>query len=205
MSFEHEIEEGECVASLAYEHGFYHQTVWKEPGNEVLRGQRESLYVLEPGDVVVIPDKRPGVQKAVSGRRHTFRRKGVPEKLKLQLLVEGEPRAQTSYELTVDGVVNQGETDAEGRIEHWISPAAQQGRLAIGDEVFELSLGRLSPISIERGVRARLVSLGFLAGGDETAEALAAALSRFQAQQRLPQTGRVDEITRGKLVEVYGS
>ncbi len=198
------VQPGDCVASLGFKQGHLVEAVWSHPGNEKLRSERQSPYVLEAGDVLALPEKRVRTVTVATGQRHVFRRLGVPEKLRLQLCREGKPVADAPYELVIEGASHQGKTDAEGRIEHRISPAGGRCTLTVLNEVYELALGHLSPVSTREGMRSRLVNLGRL---EEAAEesALTAALALFQAEEDLDITGEVDEPTWRRMLEIYGT
>lgn len=200
MSQRHEIKPGECVASLAPRFGLAPETIWNHPENEALRGDREHPTVLGQGDALTIPDPEPKVVEAASGRRHRFKRKGVPVALRMRFLDdEGKPRAGLSWELVLPGERRAGETDGDGTLFAWIPPEAERGLLLLEDEEtieeLVLKLGHLAPVSQPEGVASRLKHLGY------SPDALAA----FQRDHGLDPTGEADEVTRTKLVEVYGS
>lgn len=184
----HRVRRGDCLTSIAYESGFFWQTLWDHPDNEALRERRASPFTLVPGeDAVAIPDLRQKQETCRTEKVHTFRRRGVPAKLKLRLLHEdGTPRADEEYFLEVDGelVSTDKKTDGDGRIEEFIRPNAQKARLFLdgGVEVHELSLGHLQPVETTRGVKARLASLGLYEGAidGEESPALAEAIARFR-------------------------
>jgi hypothetical protein len=85
-------------------------------------------------------------------QKHRFRRKGVPAKLKTQILIGELPCENEEYVLDIDGVLSRGKTDAEGNIEITIPPNAKRGRIIICDEEFELTLGTIDPIEEKQGV-----------------------------------------------------
>ncbi|WP_437596088.1 peptidoglycan-binding protein [Sorangium sp. So ce590] len=210
MAEKHTVEPGECIASIAFERGFFPDTLWKLAANSELRRARGNPNVLLPGDVVEIPDKRLGAAACVTAQRHVFRRRGVPEKLNIELRAENAPRADLAYVLTIDGIAHEGRTGSDGRVKAWIPPGARRGTLAIGEaERYELALGHLAPVSEEKGVRARLVSLGYLPheaeAAPEGAAPVIAAVREFQRAQELEPTGVVDETTRRALVTVHGA
>ena len=53
----HTVREGECVSSIAYEHGLFPDTIWDHPDNSELKQKRKEMNLLEAGDVVEIPEK----------------------------------------------------------------------------------------------------------------------------------------------------
>lgn len=206
MSERHTVQEGECIASIAFARGFYPDTVWNDAGNEALRAKREHGYSLLPGDVLVIPEKRLKELACATARVHTFRRRGVPEKLKLKLLEDDKPRAGVAYVLVIDGQEIRSKTTADGGIEAWISPSARRATLRLaGEEEIDLDLGFLHPIATLEGARFRLRNLGFLQGGEPDDAALHTAVRAFQAQHALETTGEICDATRQKLVDVHKS
>jgi hypothetical protein len=86
MPTRHEVQPGDCVTSLAHGAGFFPDTVWNDAENTDLRQKRKQMNLLEPGDVVVIPDLRVKEESGGTDATHRFRRKGVPAKLKLKVL-----------------------------------------------------------------------------------------------------------------------
>lgn len=199
----------ECLASIALEHGFFYQTLWDHERNAALREKRTSPHILLAGDVVHVPDARPKEVTVTTGARHRFRRRGVPEMLRLRLLDDGEPRAGLAYHLIVDGAVIAGETDADGWLAHYLSPAATEATLVLDPdghpEEHKLLLRQLDPPDTPSGVRARLVNLDYLsADAGDSAPALREALLAFQARSGLPRTGEADPETQAKLRALHG-
>ena len=167
---EHRARAGDCFTSIAYEHGFFWQTLWDHEDNAALKEQRKDPFTLIAGeDLVRIPDLRLKEEACATEKRHTFRRRGVPAKLRLRLLQsDGQPRANEEYFFEVEGkmVSTAKTTDGDGRLEELIPPNARRGRLLLqgGAEVHQLSLGELPPADTIAGLKARLASLGFLYG-----------------------------------------
>jgi hypothetical protein len=206
MTHRHTVQKGECLASIAYGYGFHPDTVWNHPENAALRGERTSYYVLLAGDVVFVPERRERLAECATGKRHRFRRRGVPELFRLELRAYGEPRANLDYVLEIDGKEMRGTTDAEGRIEVPIPPDARRGVLRIGEhESYTLALGYVDPIDTDTGVRDRLVNLAYLDRGDTEPGALRDALRALQRAHGLPATGTIDDPTRAALVKEHGS
>ncbi|MFO0651209.1 MAG: LysM peptidoglycan-binding domain-containing protein, partial [Polyangiales bacterium] len=129
----HTVTQGECLTSIADRYGFYWQTLWNDPENEHLQKLGRHPNALLPGDVVNIPEKRIKRYIRQTGARYTWKVKGIPAKLRLELLWDDEPRASEPFVLTVDGAVIEGTTDAAGRLEVTIPPGAVSGRLKVGE------------------------------------------------------------------------
>jgi len=81
MPSEHTVQPGDCIASIAYEHGFFWQTLWDHPDNADLKNKRTSGFQLLPGDVVRIPDLRIEAVAKAPEAKHRFKLKGVPSTL----------------------------------------------------------------------------------------------------------------------------
>lgn len=205
MPKSHVVRAGDCITSIAYANGFSPDALWNHALNDSLRKARPTGNQLVPGDVVWIPDLRGKREQGATDRCHCFRRVGVPERLRLQLVDVTGPRANTAYVLEIDGARVEGTTDGDGRLEQPISPAATRGTLTVGNEVHALQLGHLQPVSTEAGVRARLHNLGFLPDEDAASDALARAIGFFQAHNQLTVSHELDPPTRARLEAAHGS
>lgn len=211
MPLRHSVTQGECISSIAYHYGFDPAFLWDHPDNKDLKEMRKSMNVLAPGDIVAIPEKEITAAACETGRRHTFRRKGIPEKLRFQFLLAGEPRADEPYRIEIDGVVVAEEafTDGEGRIEHGISPSARVAKVRFleTEDEFVFSLGQLDPIETVKGVKSRLKSLGFYVGTLDGIEddALRICLATYQIARDLEATGEIDDPTRTALMDEHGA
>jgi hypothetical protein len=198
--------QGETIDSIAFQEGFDPDTVWNHPENTELRNKSKERSVLQPGDTVVIPDKRLKEEGGSVNQRHRFRRKGVPAEMKIRLLEWGEPRAGVDYTLVTDGKISQGKTGSDGMIRVRVPPDAKSARLIIGgSEEYDLKIGHLNPVGDEAGARARLVNLNYLREDQASDnEAFKNAVSVFQKSQRMKETGQLDRATEQKLIEVHG-
>lgn len=211
MSKTHKVIAGECLSSIGFDTGFFPQTLWELPENAPLREKRESPNILREGDEVYIPDVRIKQQTAAVNKRHRFKRKGVPEILRIRFLDEqGEPRSGLTYEFKIGDLSRKGETDEGGWLEEWIPPDAMEASITILDETgetpieekYDVRLGRLNPYKDSDGVRRRLENLGIECG--ETEEDLSKAISSFQSRyDDLEVTGVADEKTVAKLKELH--
>jgi hypothetical protein len=201
------VSSGECIASIAFENGFFWETLWKLPENAELKKARKDPFVLIPGDRVHVPELRRKDADGATEKRHRFRRRGVPSRLRIRLLEEDEPIANKAYVLEIDDVARNGATDADGWVDESMSPGARRAVLRLeGGATYEFDLGGLDPVSTVTGVQARLKNLGFDCGkvdgivGPRTKGAIRA----FQARFALAENGDSDQATRAKLVEVHG-
>jgi hypothetical protein len=202
------VRRGDCISSIAFEEGYFPDTLWGAPENAELVEKRGDPNVLVPGDIVVLPDKIPKSTMCMTGKRHRFVRRGVPEKLKVRLYMGDEPRTGEAYVLELDGkVVKSGEVGADGLVEASIPPNAHHGRILLRDgaEEIQLSLGTLPPIDTILGVQVRLQNLGYYTGrldGDESDD-LDQAVLDFQADRGLEPTAYLDEDTWEAIRKAY--
>ena len=208
MSIEHKVKQGECISSIADKYGFHTDTIWNDPGNSSLKEKRKKLNVLNPGDIVIIPEKQLREKSIDTEQLHWFRKKVGRVHLKIKLLdEEGNPRSNISYILKVEELLKQDKTDAEGFVKAFIVPGAKDGTLTLDlgkhREEYKLNLGSLDQLDIPTGIQKRLLNLGYDCGppdgdiGDRTKE----AIKSFQREKGLESTGELDEQTKKKLEE----
>lgn len=207
----HIVTQGQCVESIAFDHGLFWETVWNDAQNAELKQKRNNPNVLMPGDEIFIPEKQ---EKQVSGateQTHRFRRKGVPSKIYIVVKKEGEPRAEEPYKLKIDDNWFYGTTNAQGEIKHPIPPNAKEGKLIVGKDEdtleYTLQLGGVDPIDEISGIQGRLNNLGFLCGaadGKMTPET-EKAIKSFQKQAGLEETGKPDQATQDALKNAHGN
>ena len=238
MTIAHRVSQGECVNSIAHNHGLRWRTVWNHPSNAPLRRHRSDPNILLPGDVVHVPERAQRRESGATDSQHQFVVKASPVVLRLRLTcdrrderersaaaeffdgvyrepeekpAEVEPNTDTPYALYVDGsLIADGRTDADGRLEQTISPAARRGTLVLnpgtpGERKIELNLGHMDPVEEWVGVSKRLFNLGYpCPAHDEPSAALAAALRAFQRDQGLEPSGEADAPTRQRLRDAHG-
>jgi hypothetical protein len=209
MPIQHNVQSGDCISSIAFQYGLFPDTIWNDPANAALKAKRKNPNVLAVGDVVVVPDKRERKELAATGKRHTFRRKGVPARLRLRLQENGKPLANLAFVLNGDIFTVSGQTDAGGLLDVSIPPNAKTGTLVVKTlpepTEFELELGELPPSDNISGMKARLNNLGFECGeADDTAsEDFKNALRAFQSMKGLQPTGVPDSQTQQMLLDEH--
>src|SRR6185437_1841277 len=198
---------GDSILSIAADNGFFWETVWNHPENAQLKALRKDPTLIAPGDSVFVPDLSKKTETRGTDSRHSFKVKGVPAKLRIQLRVLGEPRANEPYILNVDGTVFQGNTDGNGVVEQFIPPNAKGGELRLngGKEVIPVRIGYLNPIDTLSGVQQRLNNLGIYCGSEdgEMNDDTQASVRRFQQKYGLPVTGDTDGATKAKLQQLH--
>ena len=86
MPKDYKIQHGDCIGSIAFDHGFFWETLWNHTQNSKLKSKRKDPNVLKVGDVVHIPDLSIKQESTATDQCHHFKLKGVPAKLKLKLM-----------------------------------------------------------------------------------------------------------------------
>ncbi len=210
MAEDYTVQQGDCISSIAYENGFFPDTIWNLPENSALKAKRKNPNVLMTGDIVHIPDLTVKQEPGATGSKYKFKKKGVPEKLRIKLLDGNhKPRANLDYVIVIDGNSRRGKTDGNGELAESIPPNAKVGKIVPGNDpskTINLNLGHLAPVSEISGVKSRLANLGFYKGpiDDNLDPATQKALSAFQTKQGLPVTGEADDATKNQLQQLHG-
>jgi len=203
MPVQHQVKQGECILSIAVEHGLFWETLWNHPDNSELKSKRKNPNELLPGDAVVIPDKEIKRESCGADQHHKFVKKGVPAKVRLKITRDDKPRANQPFTINIDGKYTSGQTDGDGMIEVAIPPNAVRGELKVGEgndeEGYQFLFGTVDPIDTENGVKGRLRSLGY----DDSMN-YADLLKEFQQKEGLSASGQLDANTKAKLEERFG-
>ena len=204
------VQPGDCVSSIAAEHGVPFDSIWDDPANAKLRAIRGHPNVLLPGDRLTVVDTRAKRETAPTDRLHRFTQTSDPTFLRIRVEFRDEPLAGKPFTLTVGTQTIEGVTDSDGLIETVISPEPDTGFLRVidDDEIHEMNLaiGHLHPVEAHTGIQQRLNSVGFFCGdvdgkiGSRTRNAIRA----FQEDTGLPVDGIANAVTREKLKEEHG-
>lgn len=207
MATNHEVQEGDCIYSIAFEYGFFADTIWNHPNNGVLKKQRKDPSVLMPGDKVFVPDTRLKEAPRPTGQLHKFRCKNTPKKLRVQFLRLNKPIPNLKYKLDIDGKERDGKTDSSGWLVESISPNAQNATVTLeSGKKYELQLGCSDPVEEVTGIQGRLRVLGYYEGDvDGTMdEKTKESLKVFQKSNNLDVTGEADARTKDLLKQLTG-
>ena len=73
MGTDYEIQQGDCLASIARNSGLLWETIWNRPENSNLRTLRVDPNILFPGDILFIPDKDPQPVSGSTDARHSLK------------------------------------------------------------------------------------------------------------------------------------
>ncbi len=206
---------GDGMSSIAEAHGFFWKSLWDHPDNADLRTARKNAEILMPGDRVTVPPIETKAVSVPTGNVHTFRRRGVPAKLRMTVADrDGTPFAGKRYTIEADSATFEGKTDPAGKIDHWVPPATKQAKLTVWldtpgfppTHIWMVEIGGIDPIETVGGVQARLTNLGFPCDAEQGSlgPITQGALRSFQREHGLPVTGQPDDATRRKIADVYG-
>jgi len=204
---EHVIAEGDSTSSVASKYGFDPATIWADPDNAALKQLRAHPNLLLPGDSLAIPARKRKTIGLATDQIHTFKRKGTRTLVAVQVFDGDKARANQEWKLEVGDQSSNGTSDGDGVVEVWVAPTDRTGTLTIGTDKLQLQLNfdRLHPASESSGVQQRLASLGFWVElpDQDQAERLVAAILSFQVRVGLDPTGKIDDATRTKLVDLH--
>jgi len=208
MAENYQVKQGDSIFSIAFEKGFFADTIWEHANNEEVKDDRKDPNVLMPGDIVHIPDKRLKEVSKPTNNVHKFQVKNTPKRFRIQIMRGDLPVRDMEYVLKIEGSETTGKTDGEGWITRSISPNAKRGELSLQEgQKFDLNLGFLDPVDEVTGLQGRLRTLGYYLGpingqlNDDTKE----SLKTFQAYNDLETTGESDEETKSLLEEFAGN
>lgn len=203
----YQVRVGDSIASIAFKHGFFPDTIWHHTDNTELKKARQNPETLLAGDRVTIPEKQPKTETKAARQRHRFRRKGVPRRLRLRFWDGNEqPLADKPLRIDVDGHLGEGRTDAEGWFQHPIAPDARTAKVVVDEtHFFRFRLGHLSPIGTVQGVQERLTNLGFYQGPADgsISDQFASAVALFQASRGLEVSAEIDDATISELLKLH--
>src|SRR5690349_12704101 len=125
--------QGDCIHSIAFEKGFFPDTLWNHADNKNLKNLRKDPHVLLPGDIVSIPDKRLKEISKPAESRHRFRRKGVPKQMRVQLAEGTNPLKNTQCKVNVAGREFEATSDGDGWLKIPIPPNASSAKIKLPD------------------------------------------------------------------------
>lgn len=109
---------GDCIFCVIEKHGHLPETVWQHSNNSALRQKRRELKMLQPNDVLFIPDIRPKEVKEPTNQVHKFYMKGEIHLHWIEIELVGEddkPIPDEKYKVVLpDGSEKEGNLDENG-------------------------------------------------------------------------------------------
>jgi N-acetylmuramoyl-L-alanine amidase len=208
---EHIVKAGECLASIAAACRETVESLWDHPANAELRALRSDPYVLAAGDRVMVPKPAPTTFVLQAGQRHVFRRRATHTDFEVAATLNGTPRADLDFTLTLDGDTANpivGTSDADGVVRARIPAQAKRGVLEFADGRGRIAFafGELDPFDTVAGVQGRLRDLGlyFASVDGVVGPYTTRALREFQKSRGLAVTGHADDPTKAALRAAYG-
>jgi hypothetical protein len=209
---QHTVKQGECIMSIAEDHGFLWETIWTHANNSRLKELRGDPNILFPGDIVFVPDRAPRIEPKPTDQHHKFVKKNPPAQVRLRLLdVKRQARPNLEYTATVDANICNGQTDGDGYLTLTVPPNARQLTLRViegaSTEEYTLPLGFIDPVDELTGNQQRLINLGYACGSElgTPGDLTRAAIRAFQQEKELEITSEFDDATRQALEEMHGS
>lgn len=223
----HKVKQGDSLEAIAIKNGHYWQTLWEHSENQHLKEECSSAHALNPGQQVYIPPIQTKEVTIQTGRRHCFKRKGIPSRFRMRFVIDGEPRANETYVIFVDEEERSGTTDGDGVLDEPVPVEVRHIRVEFeahqrneakqeesSDEssnnrsknnpkkdVYEFKPRHLDSSKSTTGVQARLRALGFDAGkiDGELGPRSRDALMSYQEAAGLEVTGILDDATIASL------
>ncbi len=206
----HTISAGECLSSLAARYKVPADLIWLDPANADLVARRKDPTVLQPGDQLVIPAKRQKDNPLSTSQPKKFVISGTLVDFHVRLVVNGKPRSDIPYRITIDKRFHDGCTDADGWVKERVTPDATAVEVVLlpedaPEERYSFDLGHLDPPDTTVGAKQRLSNLGLFQGdlGPELDEEAVEALKSFQKSKDLAMTGELDAATAAELKKVH--
>jgi len=166
------VQKGDCLYSIAKEHGFSTwRTIYDHPNNAAFRQLRPDPDIIFAGDKLYIPDLEQRDENGNTEKRHTFKKPG--HTIWIHIIVEDDEgkKLEGDYTIDIEGETFSGSLQ-NGEIERKIAADARVGTLVIKPKdaapgqvlTWSLALGALDPIDTVAGIQERLWNLGFDSG-----------------------------------------
>jgi hypothetical protein len=216
MTTRHTVQQGECLASIAAQHGVRNpEEIFRHPDNQSLSADGRTPDLLMPGDEVTIPDAKTKTFDAATEVVHKF---VVPARKQTVRIIlqdnKGKPREGVAYKVRLGEqreIVAEGETAKDGLVELIVPLRVRSVTLVERMGEMKFHIGHLDPLESKKGtphasgVKSRLHNLGYaVSHGDEIDEKTRRAIRSFQKARKLEVTGEVNRELIDALSREYG-
>jgi Putative peptidoglycan binding domain/LysM domain len=206
----HVVRQGETLARIAERRRLAPDDIWNADDNRALVEARGANgHILRPGDVLWIPDAAQADPVSLDVQTTNDFEAVVPRvPLSLRIVHNGEAAAGEPFIATAGAWRDEGSTTAEGRVEIEVPVIAETVDLHLPSLAlrYAVQLGALDPAEDLSGLQDRLHALGLYGGPShgQLDEATRRALSAFQQEHELPETGEPDEATANAVTQDFG-
>lgn len=206
------VRQGDYLVKLAAQYGFDPDQVWGLPENKPLQDAGRDPHLLVAGDMLYIPDNPPDPNSLQTGTDNAFTSADTLVKVRVVFTPDGEALANEPYLVEADdgSDVPAGSLDGDGGFEAEVATSVNTlvVRFPNRYEAYTVNIGHLDPVSEPSGVIQRLAHLGYLPitatpTADDTT--LQNALSAFQREAGIDESGQADDATTQELVKRHGS
>ena len=111
---QHVVQQGESLISLGHRYKIDPQRILDHPENRHLRDQNRETSILNPGDIVTLPERSTKTVSGSTDQRHRFIYRGRFTTLRMKFHGMEGPLADEPYLLEVEDRQYQGQLDGEG-------------------------------------------------------------------------------------------
>jgi hypothetical protein len=92
MASQYQVQPGDCIFSIAHDHGLPWEKIWNHANNAELKKVRKDPNILREGDQVFIPDREQRTLSLATGARHKIVVKRPVVKLRLRVVIDLGPK-----------------------------------------------------------------------------------------------------------------
>ncbi|MGK3964571.1 peptidoglycan-binding protein [Sorangium sp. So ce118] len=94
MAVDYRVRSGECLISIAHDHGLSWEMLWNHPNNAEIKRLRGDPNILKEGDILHIPDRALKECTVATGAAHRFVVKRKTAMLRLRIVQDALPKAK---------------------------------------------------------------------------------------------------------------
>jgi Putative peptidoglycan binding domain len=204
------IRQGDHLPLLALQRRLDLSAIWNHPRNAQLKALRKRPNILAPGDIVYLPDPAPVSWMPLKVRAINHIAATVPKaRICVTFAIGGAPLAGVACIAHGMPEPNRFTTDGKGKLTLDVPLAVKFVTVEFPSVPLmrRLCIGHLDPVGEPSGAFQRLRALGYL--GPRTAAVpgspgLATAISAFQRDSGLTETGSLDAATIEALEREHG-
>jgi hypothetical protein len=203
------VRSGDHIQEIAHRFGTTPDAIRAESGNADLLQRRGDLSMLCAGDLLNVPQPKRKYISLVVGATNRLVAQIPKVDVHLNLTDGEDPITNAAYTIEGADAPIEGTTDAAGHVSFSVPVTVRTVRLVLTDtrQSFDIAVGGLDPIEETTGVQMRLAHLGLYNGPPDgrLSDHTRSGIKAFQAQQKLPITGELDDKTLSALKDTHGA